>query len=582
MERLENENVSLNFQVQSLIKERDNVKLEYQKLFDSIKKTLSQTQKEMDKLIAHVSEKTYAYGVIRAENRNLLSTISELKTRLETVEKVKSVNTKFDKTNVSQHLLCVTPTSPNKQRRENSNKNVIALGMYKVVPTQKSQTNEARPMNRDSHVKNSVLANSKNSAKKVAVYVRKNKQTDNTSANVISNKENVIDVDVANASIEKTLLCVSCMQNVLIPCHDKCIANYKFNVHSNVRRALSTNSRTPKYSDTTYVVLKTFSENLAQSKSLDTTSVVSKPKIDAGSASKAKNKVVQIVLWIVNSGCSKHMTGDRSLLRNFIEKFIGTIRFGNDNFAAITGYGDYIQGNIIICHVYYVEGLEHNLFSDGQFYDGDLEVAFRSKTCYVRNLEGDDLLTGGRESNLYTISISDMAASSPVCLILNLVDGLPKFKYGKDHLCSACERGKSKKASHPPKFVPSDHFKLELLHMDLCGPMRVASINGKKFILMIVDDYSQYTWVYFLHSKDETPEIIKKFIAQAQLNYKAKVFKIRTNNGTEFKNATLKAHYEKLGIMQQFSTARTPQQNGVVERRNRTLVEATRIMLIFS
>ncbi|GJV89193.1 retrovirus-related pol polyprotein from transposon TNT 1-94 [Tanacetum coccineum] len=143
---------------------------------------------------------------------------------------------------------------------------------------------------------------------------------------------------------------------------------------------------------------------------------------------------------------------------------------------------------------------------------------------------------------------------------LDLVDGLPKFKYGKEHLCSACERGKRKKASHPLKLVPSDHSKLELLRMELCGPMRVASINGKKYILVIVDDYSRYTWVFFLHSKDETLEIIKKFIAQAQLSYKAKVCKIRTDNGTEFKNATLKAHYEKLGIMQQFSTARTPQQ----------------------
>ncbi|GJS30514.1 putative ribonuclease H-like domain-containing protein [Tanacetum coccineum] len=568
MEKLENENVSLEFTVQSLIKERDNVKIEYQKLFDSIKKTRFQTQKEMDELIVHVSKKIYAYGAIHAENQNLLSTISELKTRLEKVEK------------------------------------------------------------------------------------------DNTSANVISNKENVIDVDVANASKAKTLLCVSCMQNVFIPCHDKYLAKLKLNVRSNIRRTFFTNSRTSKSSETTFVAPKTrFSEKETQSKTLDTTSVVSKSKIDVESASKAKDKVssasrikkrnlrdkplntfiknkirtsriwqkwfesqpnviwtpvsvVQIVLWVVDSGCSKHMTGDRSLLRNFIEKFMGTVRFGNDNFAAITGYGDYIHGNITICHVYYVEGLGHNLFSVGQFCDGDLEVAFRSNTCYVRNLEGDDLLTGGRESNLYTISISDMAASSPVCLMskatstkswlwhrrlshlnfgtindltrLDLVDGLPKFKYGKDHLCSACERGKSKKASHPPKLVPSDHSKLELLHMDLCGPMRVASINGKKYILVIVDDFSRYTWVYFLRSKDETPEIIKKFIAQAQLNYKAKVCKIRTDNGTEFKNTSLKAHYEKLGIMQQFSIARTPQQNGVVERRNRTLVEAARTMLIFS
>ncbi|GJT14813.1 hypothetical protein Tco_0873519 [Tanacetum coccineum] len=109
MEKLEDENVSLDFTVQSLIKERDNVKLEYQKLFNSIKKTRSQTQTEMDELIAHVSEKTYAYGAIRAENQNLLFTISELKTRLANVEKGKSVNTKFDKTNGSQPLLCVTP-----------------------------------------------------------------------------------------------------------------------------------------------------------------------------------------------------------------------------------------------------------------------------------------------------------------------------------------------------------------------------------------------------------------------------------------------------------------------------------------
>ncbi|GKB58122.1 retrovirus-related pol polyprotein from transposon TNT 1-94 [Tanacetum coccineum] len=176
-----------------------------------------------------------------------------------------------------------------------------------------------------------------------------------------------------------------------------------------------------------------------------------------------------------------------------------------------------------------------------------------------------------------------MAASSPVCLMskatstkswlwhrrlshLNfgtindltkheLVDGLPKLKYGKNHLCSACERGKSKKSSHLPKLVPSTPSKLVLLHIDLCGPMRVALINRKKYILMIVDDYPRFTWVYFLHTKDETLEIRKKFIAQVQLNYDGKIHKIQTDNGTKFKNATLKAHYEKLGIMQQFPIA---------------------------
>ncbi|GJV89011.1 retrovirus-related pol polyprotein from transposon TNT 1-94 [Tanacetum coccineum] len=164
----------------------------------------------------------------------------------------------------------------------------------------------------------------------------------------------------------------------------------------------------------------------------------------------------------------------------------------------------------------------------------------------------------------------------------DLVDGLPKFKYSKDHLCSACEQGKRKKSSNPPKLVSSTHSKLELLHMDLCGPIRVATINRKKYILVIIDDYSRFTWVYFLYTKDATLEIIKKFIAQVQLNYNAKVHKIQTDNDTKLKNSIPKSYYEKLGIMHQFLTARMPQQNGVVERRNRTLVEAACTMLIFS
>ncbi|GKE64098.1 hypothetical protein Tco_1518259, partial [Tanacetum coccineum] len=296
--KLENENESLDFTVQSLIKELDNVKLEYQKLFDSIKKTRSQTQKEMDELIDHVSEKTYAYVAIRAD-QNILITISELETRLRNIEKE-------EKHVVSKPV--TLQTSPNKQRGVNSNNHVMAHGMYKVVTKHESQTKETksglsstgmnvvssvrRPMHKDSNVKKSVLANSMILAKKVEVYVRKNKQTNTISATVISNKENVIDVDVANAPKAKVVLCVSCMNSVLIPCHDKCLAKYKLNVHSNVRRALFTKSRIPKSLDTTHVVYKTrFSKESILCKSLDTTSVVSKPKIDVGSTSKANDKV---------------------------------------------------------------------------------------------------------------------------------------------------------------------------------------------------------------------------------------------------------------------------------------------------
>ncbi|GJR37005.1 retrovirus-related pol polyprotein from transposon TNT 1-94 [Tanacetum coccineum] len=247
----------------------------------------------------------------------------------------------------------------------------------------------------------------------------------------------------------------------------------------------------------------------AKSRTLEATAVVAKSKFSIDKTLTATNKVIQLVLWIVDSGCSKHMTGNLKLLRKFIDKFTRKVRFENDHFAAITGYGDYVQGNLTICHVYYVEGLGHNLFLVGQFCNGDLEVAFRSNTCYVWNLEGDDLLTGSREFNLYTISISKLAASYPVCLMskatstkswlwhrrlshLNfgtinqltskdLVDGLPKFKYNKEHLCSACEQGKSKKATFPSKLIPSTNSKLELLHMDLCGPMRNRSVVHTRY-----------------------------------------------------------------------------------------------------
>ncbi|GJZ76879.1 retrovirus-related pol polyprotein from transposon TNT 1-94, partial [Tanacetum coccineum] len=212
--------------------------------------------------------------------------------------------------------------------------------------------------------------------------------------------------------------------------------------------------------------------------------------------------------------------------------------------------------------------------------------------------------------NLYTLSLGDMMASSPIYLLskasktkswlwhrrlshLNfgainhlarhsLVRGLPKLKFEKDHLCSACSLGKSTKKPHKPKSEDTNQEKLYLLHMDLCGPMRVASVNGKKYILVIVDDYSRFTWVKCLRSKDEAPAFIINFLKMIQVRLKETVRRIRTDNGTEFVNQTLREYYEKVGISHETSVARSPQQNGVVERRNRTLIEAARTMLIYA
>ncbi|GJZ46214.1 retrovirus-related pol polyprotein from transposon TNT 1-94 [Tanacetum coccineum] len=304
------------------------------------------------------------------------------------------------------------------------------------------------------------------------------------------------------------------------------------------------------------------------------------------------------------------MTGDRSRLRNFVKKFIGTVRFKNDHFGAIMGYGDYVIGDSVISRVYYVEGLEHNLFSVGQFCDSDLEVVFRKHSCYVRDTDGVELIKGSRSFNLYTISVDDMMKSSPICLLskvsnnkswlwhrrlnyLNfgtvndlarkdLVRGLPRLKFEKDHLCSACQLGKSKKHTYKSKTENTNLEVLNTLHMDLCGPMRVQTINEKKYILVIVDDYSRFTWVKFLRSKDETPEVVIKFLKQIQVGLNKTIRYIRTDNGTEFVNKDLAAYYERVGIFYLKTVPRTLQQNGVVERQNRTLVEAARTMLIFS
>nr|GEW19492.1 retrovirus-related Pol polyprotein from transposon TNT 1-94 [Tanacetum cinerariifolium] len=468
------------------------------------------------------------------------------------------------------------------------------------------------------------------------------------------------------------------------------------------------------------------------------------------------------------------MTGNLKLLINFIWKFMGTVRFGNDHVADILGFGDLQWGNILITRVYLIEGLGHNLFSVGQFCDSDLEVAFRRDACFVRNLEGVDLLKRARSTNLYIINLHEMASASPICLMARVLStkkpdisflhvfgalcypkndredigklgakcdigffigysadscayrvynrrskkimetmnvsfdeisamafeqrsskpGLQKQVIGEPSrpiltrnqlrsdgdMCmyalsvntmepknikeamtdpawidsmqeellqfkrldvwvlvpapdnispltlkwlfknkhdeeqtviknksrlvvrgyrqeegidfeesfalvarmeairillayvahksftvfqidvkTAFLHGKSKRASHPPKPVPNSRQRLHLLHMDLCGPMRIASINGKRYVLVIVDDYSRYTWVHFLISKDEAPEVIIKFLKRITVLLQSPVIIIRTDNGTEFKNQVLKEYFDTVGISHQMSSVRTPQ-----------------------
>ncbi|GJU24537.1 retrovirus-related pol polyprotein from transposon TNT 1-94 [Tanacetum coccineum] len=245
---------------------------------------------------------------------------------------------------------------------------------------------------------------------------------------------------------------------------------------------------------------------------------------------------------------NEHMTGNLKLLCNFVEKYLGIVHFGNDQFALILGYGDLVQGNVMINRLYYVEGLNHKLFSVGQFCDADLEVVFLKSTCFVRDLQGNDLLTGNRGSDLYKISLQETTSSTLICYMTkasptqawlwhrrlshlnfnyinllskkDIVIGLPKLKYVKDQLCSSCE--------HLASYFP----------ISLC------------FASLIRSEYD---------SSDvqvTSSEMLSSSVGP-----------------------TLHAYFKEEGIEHQTSTPRTPKQNGVVKRQNRTLVEAARTML---
>nr|GEX71859.1 retrovirus-related Pol polyprotein from transposon TNT 1-94 [Tanacetum cinerariifolium] len=362
-------------------------------------------------------------------------------------------------------------------------------------------------------------------------------------------------IKLVTQNIKSKVVCDMCKQCLNSVNHDVCLLNYVNDMTSRGKKQTANVSidekqkkQQPKFKKTKKVG---FIERLASPKP-------SKPRSflrwsPTGRLFHLKGKIIASSKSESQSDCSQ---GNNACTSNPLEPtikrfpnstftmacnpnmfmFLGTVRFENDHVAVILGFGDLQWGNFLITRVYFIEGLGHNLFSVGQFYDSDLEVAFRRNACFVRNLEGVDLLKGDRTTNLYTINLHAMASTSPICLMArasstkswlwhqrlsylnfdtindlaknDLVFGLPKFKYHKEHLCPSCEQGKSKRASHPPKPVPNSRQRLHLLHMDLCGPMRIASINGKRYVLVIVDDYSCYTWVHFLRSKDEAPEIL--------------------------------------------------------------------------
>ncbi|GJT30765.1 putative ribonuclease H-like domain-containing protein [Tanacetum coccineum] len=318
---------------------------------------------------------------------------------------------------------------------------------------------------------------------------------------------------------------------------------------------------------------------------------------------------------IFDNGCFRHMTGNKSYLINYQGIDGGFVAFaGSPKIGKITGKGKIRTRKLDFEDVFFVKELKFNLFSVSQMCDKKNNVLFTETECLILSPdfklldESQVLLKVPRQDNMYSFDLKNVVPSGGLtCLIAkaiidesnlwhrrlghinfktmnklvrgNLVRGLPLKLFENDHSCVACQKGKQHKASCKTKLVSSISHPLQMLHMDLFGPTFVRSINHKIYFLVVTDDYSRFSWVFFLATKDETSGILKTFITgiENQINHKVKI--IRCDNGTEFKNNDMNQFCGMKGIKREFSVARTPQQNRVAERKNRTLIEAARTML---
>ncbi|GJR21901.1 putative ribonuclease H-like domain-containing protein [Tanacetum coccineum] len=318
---------------------------------------------------------------------------------------------------------------------------------------------------------------------------------------------------------------------------------------------------------------------------------------------------------VIDSGCSRHMTGNMSYLTDFEEIDGGYVAFGgNPKGGKITSRGTIKTGNLDFENVYFVRELQFNLFSVSQMCDKKNSVLFNDTECIVLSPnfkltdESHVLLKVPRKNNMYSVDLKNIVPKGGLtCLFAkatsdesklwhrrlghinfktmnklvkgNLVRGLPSKLFENDQTCVACQKGKQHRASCKSKTVSSISQPLHMLHMDLFGPTFVKSLMKKMYCLVVTDDYSRFSWVFFLATKDETSGILKSFITGVENLIDQRVKVIRCDNGTEFKNKEMNQFCERKGIKREFSVARTPQQNGVAERKNRTLIEAARTML---
>ncbi|KAL8088255.1 hypothetical protein AgCh_038146 [Apium graveolens] len=316
-----------------------------------------------------------------------------------------------------------------------------------------------------------------------------------------------------------------------------------------------------------------------------------KSNVTLGAKGNRKN------ILVLDSGCSGHMIGNKAMLSDFVEKAGPSVSYGDGNIGKTLGYGNINLGNVIIEKVSLVSGLKHNLLSVSQICDRGFHVDFFEEHCeVVSKSAGKVVLKGYKHGNIYEAKLSTSTDGSAICLLsrssieeswnwykklshLNfnninelvkkdLVRGLPKSAFDPDGLCDSCQKAKQRKSSFKSKTELSILEPYHLLHVDLFGPVNFMSIAKKKYTMVIVDEFTRYTWVYFLHTKSETASILIDHVKQLDNFIKDSVKIIRSDNGTEFKNLIIEEFCKDHGIKHEFSAPGTPQQNGI----NATLI----------
>ncbi|KAK2417316.1 putative mitochondrial protein [Trifolium repens] len=310
--------------------------------------------------------------------------------------------------------------------------------------------------------------------------------------------------------------------------------------------------------------------------------------------------------WYFDSGCSRHMTGEEKYLMNVRAYKASFVTFGDGAKGEIIGIGDLINhGQPNLENMLLVKGLTANLISISQLCDQGMKVNFTKSECLVNNEEGELVLRGTRSKDNCYLWMPQEEALTSTCLAttedevqlwhqkmghLNLkgmkkvisleaVRGIPKLKIVEGKVCGECQIGKQVRMSHPMLEHQTTSKVLELLHMDLMGPMQVESLGGKRYVLVVVDDFSRYTWVNFIREKSDAFDVFKELCIQIQREKGINVVRIRSDHGREFENSKFDDFCATEGIKHEYSSPITPQQNGIVERKNRTIQESARVML---